>query len=125
MLKMSNDINIKGLLQELSGLEKDLKLKRQEIKKLSERQKEIKNKISKFLKENNQPGVRDLSQGIAVISEKKKRQKPKKEDEKRKDAMTILHNYMDESKARQIYDQIKETLKGNHFEENVLKVLKI
>jgi len=125
MLKMSNDINIKGLLQELSGLEKDLKLKRQEIKKLSERQKEIKNKISKFLKENNQPGVRDLSQGIAVISEKKNRQKPKKEDEKRKDAMTILHNYMDEGKARQIYDQIKETLKGNHFEENVLKVLKI
>jgi len=125
MLKMSNDINIKGLLQELSGLEKDLKLKRQEIKKLSERQKEIKNKISKFLKENNQPGVRDLSQGIAVISEKKNRQKAKKEDEKRKDAMTILHNYMDEGKARQIYDQIKETLKGNHFEENVLKVLKI
>jgi hypothetical protein len=32
---------------------------------------------------------------------------------------------MDESKAKQIYDQIKETLKGNHFEENVLKVLKI
>lgn len=122
---MSNDINIKGLLVELSGLEKDLKLKRQEIKKLSERQKEIKEKIAKFLKENNQPGVRDLSQGIAVISEKKDKRKAKKEDEKRKDAMTILHHYMDEDKARKIYNEIKETLKGNHFEENVLKVVKI
>ena len=122
---MSNDINIKGLLVELSGIEKDLKLKRQEIKKLSERQKEIKTKISKFLKENNQPGVRDLSQGIAVISEKKEKRKAKKEGEKRKDAMTILNHYMTDEKAEKIYNEIKESLKGNQFEENVLKVVKI
>lgn len=122
---MSTDINIKALMLELSGIQKDLKIKRVELKKLSDRQKEIKQKISKFLKENNQPGVRDLSQGIAVISEKKEKRKAKKEDEKKRDAMTILHHYMDEDKARKIYSEIKETLKGNQFEEHVLKVVKI
>ena len=122
---MSTDINIKALMLELSGIQKDLKIKRVELKKLSERQKEIKTKISKFLKENNQPGVRDLSQGIAVISEKKEKRKAKKEGEKRKDAMTILNHYMTDEKAEKIYNEIKESLKGNQFEENVLKVVKI
>ena len=46
---MSTDINIKALMLELSGIQKDLKIKRVELKKLSDRQKEIKQKISKFL----------------------------------------------------------------------------
>ena len=79
---MATDLTIKQMMSELNTLKLEIKNRRADLKKLTDRVKDINEKISAFLKEKNQPGIKDQSQGIAIISKKVKRvvRKKKKEE---------------------------------------------
>ena len=80
---MATDLTIKQMMSELNTLKLEIKNRRTDLKKLTDRVKDINEKISAFLKEKNQPGIKDQSQGIAIISKKVKRVvRKKKKDEK-------------------------------------------
>jgi len=121
MLKMAT-APIKSLLLELPQLEADIKERQKKLKELKKRLKDIKSQIESFLKEKNQPGVRD--QNIAVVSEEVKRVKRIKKSEVKEATMNVLLNYMDSEKAAKIYKQINN---AEREEENVkkLKVIKL
>ena len=121
---MATDLNIKALTSELGPLSKEIKKRREELKKLVEREKEIKKKISEFIKTNNLPGVKDQSQGIAIISEKTEVTKRKKKCEEKDNSLNVLRHYMDDEKARKIYEEMQNSNKDK-VETQKLKIISI
>jgi len=119
---MATDLPIKSLLSELNNLQTEIKTRRTELKKYTDRVKEIKTKISIFLKEKNQPGVKDQSQGIAIIVEKKPAKR--KKGEVKKDIMNVLRHYMDDNKAQKIYNEMNASDSKTETQD-VLKIHKI
>jgi len=122
---MATDITIKSLMTELTSIKTELKTRREGLKKLIQREKEIKQSIETFLKEKNQPGVKDTSQGMAVITEKVSKTIRKKRDETKKDTLNVLRHYMDDNKAQRIFNEMEEARKGEKKETQVLKIVKI
>jgi phage shock protein A len=122
---MSGDLTIKSLMTELTGIKTEVKTRRAELSKMLEREKEIKTQISSFLKEKNQPGVKDTAQGVAVITEKVSKIVPKKKKDSKNDALNVLRHYMDDSKAQKIFSEMEESRKGDKVEKEVLKIIKI
>lgn len=122
---MATDLTIKSLMTELTSIKTELKTRREGLKKLVQREKEIKQSIETFLKEKNQPGVKDTSQGMAVITEKVSKTIRKKRDETKKDSLNVLRHYMDDSKAQRIFNEMEEARKGEKKETQVLKIVKI
>jgi hypothetical protein len=121
---MATDLNIKALTSELGPLSKEIKKRREELKKLVEREKEIKKKISEFIKTNNLPGVKDQSQGIAIIAEKTEVTKRKKKCEEKDNSLNVLRHYMDDEKARKIYEEMQNSNKDK-VETQKLKIISI
>jgi hypothetical protein len=119
MLKMATDIPIKSLMSEFESLEPEIKKRRAELKKLTSRMKEIKEKILLFLKEKNQPGVKD--QYIALVSEKVDRVKRKNKSEIKQRTLNVLLNYMDGTKAEKLCKEIEESKKADVEKKEVLK----
>ena len=81
MLKMATE-QMKTVMSELNTLKQEIKNRRTDLKKLTDRVKDLNKIVADFLKNNNQPGIKDSSQGIAIISKKVKRvvRKKKKEE---------------------------------------------
>ena len=119
---MATDLPIKSLMSELNKLQTEIKTRRTELKKYISRVKEIKDKIAIFCKEKNQPGVKDQSQGIAIIIEKKPI-KRKKGDIK-KEMMNVLRHYMDDNKAQKIFNEINTSDSKTETQE-ILRIHKI
>ena len=121
---MATDLNIKALTSELGPLSKEIKKRREELKKLVQREKEIKSKISDFIEKNKLPGVKDQSQGIAIISEKTQVTKRKKKAEAKDNDLNVLRHYMDDEKARKIYEEMLNSNKDK-VETQKLKIISI
>lgn len=117
---MATDLNIKELTTQLSTYRKEIKNRREELKKLVTIEKEIKAKISKFLKDNNLPGVK--ANGIAIINEKKQVSLRKKKSEIKNDALAVLERYMDPAKAKKLYNEMQNIEK---IEKQELKIISI
>lgn len=122
---MANDIGIKSLLTEINVIKNELKQRGDELKKLKLREKDIKAKISSFLKEKNQPGVKDTQQGIAVVAEKVKKTVRKKKKEEKTDTLNVLRHYMDDNKAQKIYNEIENSRTLEKVEKEMIKIVKI
>lgn len=122
---MATDLTIKSLVTELNTLQTEIKNRRKDLKKFTDREKDIKLKISAFLKEKNQPGIKDQSQGIAIITEKVKRVVRKKKNVAKDDTLNVLRHYMDDSKANKIFNEMQESKKGDTIDKDVLRIVKI
>jgi len=122
---MATDLTIKSLITELNSLKTEIKTRREALKKLTEREKEIHTKIKLFLKEKNQPGVKDKTQGIAIVSEKVEKTVRKKKNEAKQDILNVLRHYMDDNKAQKIFNEMEESNKGEKIEKEVLKIMKL
>lgn len=122
---MATDLTIKSLMTELTSIKTEIKIRREGLKKLTQREKEIKQSIETFLKEKNQPGIKDTSQGMAVITEKVSKTIRKKRNETKKDTLNVLRHYMDDNKAQRIFNEMEEARKGEKKETQVLKIVKI
>ena len=121
---MASDLNIKALTTELGPLSKEIKSIRENLKNLVKREKEIKEQISKFINDNKLPGVKDQSQGIAIISEKKEVTKRKKKSEEQDDILNVLRHYMDDDKAQKIRKEMQNFNKDK-VETQKLKIISI
>lgn len=122
---MATELTIKSLMTELGSIKTEIKTRREALKKLTDREKEIKEKIQAFLKEKNQAGVKDKTQGMAVITEKVCKTVRKKKNEMKQDTLNVLRHYMDDNKAQKIFSEMEESKKGDKIEKDVLKIMKI
>ena len=122
---MATELTIKSLMTELGSIKTEIKTRREALKKLTDREKEIKEKIQAFLKEKNQAGVKDKTQGMAVITEKVSKTVRKKKNEMKQDTLNVLRHYMDDNKAQKIFSEMEESKKGDKIEKDVLKIMKI
>jgi hypothetical protein len=122
---MATDLTIKQMMSELNTLKLEIKNRRADLKKLTDRVKDINEKISVFLKEKNQPGIKDQSQGIAIISKKVKRVVRKKKKEEKDETMNVLRHFMSDDKAQRIFNELKESKKGETVDKDVLEIIKI
>lgn len=122
---MATDLTIKQMMSELNTLKLEIKNRRTDLKKLTDRVKDINEKISAFLKEKNQPGIKDQSQGIAIISKKVKRVVRKKKKEEKDETMNVLRHFMSDDKAQRIFNELKESKKGETVDKDVLEIIKI
>lgn len=122
---MATDLTIKQMMSELNTLKLEIKNRRADLKKLTDRVKDINEKISAFLKEKNQPGIKDQSQGIAIISKKVKRVVRKKKKEEKDETMNVLRHFMSDDKAQRIFNELKESKKGETVDKDVLEIIKI
>ena len=122
---MATDLTIKSLMIELNTLKLEIKIRRADLKKLTDRAKDISEKIADFLKKNNQPGIKDQSQGIAIISKKVKRVVRKKKKESKDETLNVLRHYMTDEKAQKIFNEMQESKKGDTVDKDVLEIIKI
>ena len=122
---MATDLTIKQMMSELNTLKLEIKNRRADLKKLTDRVKDINEKISAFLKEKNQPGIKDQSQGIAIISKKVKCVVRKKKKEEKDETMNVLRHFMSDDKAQRIFNELKESKKGETVDKDVLEIIKI
>jgi hypothetical protein len=122
---MATDLTIKQMMSELNTLKVEIKNRRTDLKKLTDRVKDINEKISAFLKEKNQPGIKDQSQGIAIISKKVKRVVRKKKKDEKDETMNVLRHFMSDDKAQRIFNELKESKKGETVDKDVLEIIKI
>ena len=122
---MATDLTIKQMMSELNTLKLEIKNRRADLKKLTNRVKDINEKISAFLKEKNQPGIKYQSQGIAIISKKVKRVVRKKKKEEKDETMNVLRHFMSDDKAQRIFNELKESKKGETVDKDVLEIIKI
>ena len=103
MLKMATE-QMKNVMLELNTLKQEIKNRRVELKKLTDRVKDLNKIVADFLKSNNQPGIKDSSQGIAIISKKVKRVVRKKKKDAKDETLNILRHYMADDKAQRIFN---------------------
>jgi cell division septum initiation protein DivIVA len=122
---MATDLTIKQMMSELNTLKLEIKNRRADLKKLTNRVKDINEKISVFLKEKNQPGIKDQSQGIAIISKKVKRVVRKKKKEEKDETLNVLRHFMPDDKAQRIFNELQESKKGETVDKDVLEIIKI
>jgi len=69
--------------------------------------------------------IKDQSQGIAIISKKVKRVVRKKKKEEKDDTMNVLRHFMSDDKAQRIFNELKESRKGETVDKDVLEIIKI
>ena len=124
MLKMATE-QIKNVMSELNTLKQEIKNRRVELKKLTDSVKDLNKIVAEFLKNNNQPGIKDSSQGIAIISKKVKRVVRKKKKETKDETLNILRHYMADDKAQRIFNEMQEYKKEDMVEKDVLEIIKI
>lgn len=116
---------MKNVMSELNTLKQEIKNRRTELKKLTDRVKDLNKIVADFLKNNNQPGIKDSSQGIAIISKKVKRVVRKKKKEAKDETLNILRHYMADDKAQRIFNEMQESKKGDTVDKDVLEIIKI
>lgn len=105
---------------ELKELSTDIKRRAAEISKLRKRKEELEKKITDFLVEKDQPGVK--YRDVAVILEKNKYKRlPKKKAQKEEDAINVLKHY-GISNAEKIFSEVIETMKGEEVPKNAIRL---
>lgn len=111
---------IVAFVTELKELTVDIKRRSTEIAKLRKRKEELEKKITDFLIEKDQPGVK--YRDVAVILEKNKYKRlPKKKAQKEEDAVNVLKHY-GIGNAEKILAEMIETMKGDEVPKTGLRL---
>jgi hypothetical protein len=111
---------IVAFVTELKELSLDIKRRSTEIAKLRKRKEELEKKITDFLIEKDQPGVK--YRDVAVILEKNKYKRiPKKKAQKEEDAVNVLKHY-GIGNAEKILSELIETMKGDEVPKTGLRL---
>lgn len=119
---MANDLNIKDIFTELDTLNKEVSTRLKALNDLKKRKKELEKKVSLYLKEKGQPGIK--YQGVAIVSEKVKRTVTKKKDDAKQEALTILAHYnIGGTNAEKIYNELLAS-KKEEVQKEIIKFRK-
>ena len=115
-------MSIQGSVSELQNLKTELKALNKKRGEILKKIREVEGKISLFLKEKEQPGVK--YQGNAIILEKKEKPGKKKNKDRDLDAISVLKDCGIKD-AEFIFKKIMEARKGPLETKEVIKVAKI
>lgn len=113
---------IKSLIDEINGIDKEIKTLKLRVKGLNSRRKTVEKQILEFLEQNEQPGVK--YKNLAFYQETKARRKIKKKADKRNDCMNVL-NSLGIQNSESAYRAIENAMRGYVREENALTIKKI
>jgi len=113
---------IKSLIDEINGIDKEIKTLKLRVKGLNSRRKTVEKQILEFLEQNEQPGVK--YKNLAFYQETKARRKIKKKADKRNDCMAVL-NSLGIQNSESAYRAIENAMRGYIQEENSLTIKKI
>lgn len=112
-------MSIQGYVVELQRLKIELKNLNTKRRVLLKQVKDIEAKISAFLKEKDQPGVK--YQGTAIILEQKEKPVKKKNKDRDSDAISVLKNYGIDD-AENVFKKLMEARKGALEVKETLKI---
>lgn len=115
-------MSIKSEVQELEGIRAELRNLGIKRKKLKEREKDIENRISDFLKSKDQPGLKH--NGVAFVVEEKETRMYKKQKDKDASAIEVLKDLRIDSPEK-VLTKILEAMKGDTIVKEKLKIKKI
>lgn len=115
-------MSIQGYVTELQGLKNELKNLNKKRADTLKKIREVESKISEFLKEKQQPGVK--YQGTAIILEQKEKPGKKKNKDRDLDAISVLKDCGIED-AENIFKKLMEARKGPLELKETLKLAKI
>ena len=115
-------MSIQAQLQELKGISAELRNLNIKRKKLKEREKDIANKVSDFLKSKDQPGLK--YNGEAFVVEEKETRMYKKQKDKDASAIEVLKDLNIDSPEK-VLTKILEAMKGDTIVKEKLKIKKI
>lgn len=115
-------MSIKADVTELESIRYELKSLNERRRKLKQKEKEVENRISEYLKSKDQPGVKH--HGTAVILEEKERPGPKKAKERDMDAIGVLERYGVQD-TQKVLAEIMNARKGETVIKKTLKIRKL
>ena len=115
-------MSIKGDVNELNTLIVEIKRVSAQLKQLKLRKKIVEERVTIFLKEKEQPGVK--YQGVAIKLEQKEKRSYKKESHKKEDAIEVLRKHGVRHPEEALED-LMEARRGEKVEIENLKLHKI
>ena len=114
-------MSILSEIKELESLQIEIKSLSTRLKQLRQKKSEIEESITEYLENNNHPGVK--YQGKAFVADKKPKIKRKTKSERESDVMYALSRYVDN--PEEVYKDVLDSMKGHETEKTVLKVKRI
>lgn len=114
-------MSIQGDLNELSGIEQELKSLRSRTKALNQRKKEITARVTAYIRSKDLPGVKH--QGTAILLEEKTARAPKGKKQREKDAMGVLERHGIRN-PEMVLQELMDARKGEELAVDKLKLKK-
>ena len=111
---------IQAELNELRGIQHEIKTKSTDLKRLRNRKKELEKNIAAYIKAKDLPGVKH--HGTAVLLEETTTKAPKAKKDREKDAVRVLEQYGVQNSPERI---LKEILKARQGEEITIDKIKM
>jgi hypothetical protein len=115
-------MSIRGDVQELESLRKEIKALNERRKVLKTKEHVIETRIQDYLSSKNQPGLKH--QGNAILIEEKSVHKPLKTKDRDANAIEILAKY-NVPNAEQVMKEIMESRKGETVLKSKVKIQKL
>jgi hypothetical protein len=106
-------------MRELKNINKEIKRNGMILKQLRDRKKNIETNILKYLRQNEQSGVK--YEDIVAVQKERKTRERKTQEEKKEDIVKLLENNGIRN-ADNLYKELLETMKGK---EELVPVLKV
>lgn len=117
-----NMATIKAYIDELDGIETELKKLRVIMKKLNARKKELHQYISDYLEEKDQPGLK--YNGRVIMLDSGKMRKPKKKKEKEVDCKDLIRRWgIDDTDD--FYEELMDSMRGESYTKNKIKIKRL
>jgi hypothetical protein len=110
--------DIKGYVNELAELNKEIKRRTAELFSLRSRKTKLENDIAKFIEDKKLPGVKHNN--LAVLIETKEKRTKKKSKDKIEACKTILQS-VGVVNSERVLKQLEEARKGDSKEVKVIK----
>jgi hypothetical protein len=114
--------NIQSDIKELNELDNEIKRLSISLRNVRTIRKNTETRISDFLSQKNQPGVK--YNGNAIILEKKQKRAYMSKKAKEEGALSILQKY-NINNSKSILDELRDSMKGNSTDIFKLKITKI
>ena len=116
MSTIQNDAN------ELKNLNIEIKRLSNQLKTLRNKSKNVEKRITEYLKEKNQPGIKH--QDTAIFLDHKEKRSTISRTEKEDNALSILKRY-NISNPKEVLEELLESRKGTPLEFTKIKITKI
>lgn len=114
-------MSIREHVSELYRIETEIRRLNKKRTELNKRKRFLEEKITGYLEEKKQPGIR-YNDNVAVAMENKPKTERKKEADKRAECVAILQEY-GVQKADEVIDKMKTAMKGRKIDRQTIRLI--